>query len=168
MNREIKKFHSQRGVVLFVSLIMLVVIGMLTLSLMGISRIEMRMANNEEARVNGLQMAQSLSDVFVNDPALTPVVGKAGYSICAGTDGCDETVSSGQMPAQEITDAIDDGYLSVKLSRPEQEFRKPPRGSGTGNEFIGAAFHIEATYDGTEDGRGYGKIEEGLLVLIPL
>ena len=42
---------------------MLVVIGMLTMSLLGMSQIEMRMANNEEARISSLQMAQAMATV---------------------------------------------------------------------------------------------------------
>ena len=79
-----KNLDRQRGVVLFVSLIMLVVIGLLTFSLMGMSQVEMRMANNEEDRVAGLQMAQSLIDALAADPTSTPVVGGGGYTLCLG------------------------------------------------------------------------------------
>ena len=65
---------NQSGVVLFVSLIMLIVITMISMSLMSMSGIEMRMANNEEARINGLQVAQAIVDVVASQDDVTPVV----------------------------------------------------------------------------------------------
>jgi hypothetical protein len=165
MNPYQQKFHRQRGVVLFVSLIMLVVIGLLTLSLMGMTRVEMRMANNEEARVSGLQLSQSLIDVLVANPSMTPVVGGAGYSLCLGNEtGCDQYLPG--LEDSKVEDAIADGHLSIRATRPDPEFRGVPRELGTSATFSTTSFHLEATYDQTEDGGGYGKIEEGLMVLI--
>ena len=166
-----KKFvyaQKQRGVVLFLSLIMLVVIGMLTLSLMGMSRVEMRMAANEEARINALQMAQAISDIIVADPDKTPVVGGAGYMLCTSSlSGCDAEMTN--MPDNEITEAITDGHLAASATRSDPEFRPPPRGMGfSTSKFVGTSFRLRSTYDRTEDGQGFGSVEEGLIVLIPL
>jgi len=168
MNNRFVYAEKQRGVVLFISLIMLVVIAMLSLSLMGMSRVEMRMANNEEARISALQMAQGLSDIIVADPDKTPVVGGGGYTICtAGHTGCDADMSA--LPDNAVKDAVTDGHLSASATRADPEFRPPPRGMGfSASKFVGTSFRLRSTYDRTEDGQGFGAVEEGLIVLIPL
>jgi hypothetical protein len=168
MNNRFNFAGRQRGVVLFISLIMLVVIGMLSLSLMGMSRVELRMANNEEARMNALQMAQAISDIIVADPDKTPVVGGAGYTMCTSSlSGCDAEMSD--LPDNHITTAVTDGHLSASATRSDPEFRPPPRGMGfSASKFVGTSFRLRSTYDRTEDGQGYGAVEEGLIVLIPL
>jgi hypothetical protein len=168
MNKQFIYADRQRGVVLFISLIMLVVIAMLSLSLMGMSRVEMRMANNEEARINALQMAQAISDIIVADPDKTPVVGGAGYMLCTSSlTGCDAEMTD--LPDNHITTAVNDGHLTASATRADPEFRPPPRGMGfSASKFVGTSFRLRSTYDRTEDGQGFGAVEEGLIVLIPL
>ena len=168
MNNIFVYAEKQRGVVLFISLVMLVVIAMLSLSLMGMSRVEMRMANNEESRISALQMAQGLSDIIVADPDKTPVVGGAGYKLCTSSlTGCDAEMTS--LPDNALATAVVDGHLSASATRADPEFRPPPRGMGfSASKFVGTSFRLRSTYDRTEDGQGYGAVEEGLIVLIPL
>jgi hypothetical protein len=162
-----KNFPSrQRGVVLFVSLIMIVVIGMLTLSLMGMSRIEMRMANNEEARINGLQIAQAMLDVAVSDSKMTPVVGGADYRMCLG-DQTDCDMEIGSTPPDEINAHITGDALSFAAIRTDPPLRPPIRGSGWSVSFVAAPFRLRATYDRTEDGQGFAEVEQGLEIMIP-
>jgi hypothetical protein len=157
---------KQRGVVLFVSLIMVVIIGMLTLSLMGMSRIEMRMANNEEARINGLQVAQSMIDVAVSDSKMTPVVGGAEYRLCLGdqTD-CDMEIPS--TPPDEVNAYVTSDALDFVATRSDPPLRPPVRGSGWSVSFVAAPFRLRATYDRTEDGQGFAEVEQGLEIMIP-
>jgi len=168
MNNRFVYADRQRGVVLFICLIMLVIIGMLSVSLMGMSRVELRMANNEEARISALQMAQGLSDIIVADPDKTPVVGGAGYKICTvGYSGCDADMTA--LPDNALKEAVTNGHLSASATRADPEFRPPPRGMGfSASKFVGTSFGLRSTYDRTEDGLGYGAVEEGLIVLIPL
>jgi len=155
-------------VVLFVSLIILVVIGGLTMSLVGMARMEMRMAANEEARINGLQLSQALSDMIISDPDMTPVIGTAGFKLCQGNlANCDQAMPA--LPDNVVADAVRDGHLTASATRSDPEFRPPPRGLGfSSSKFVGTSFNLETTYDRTEDGQGYAGVEEGLFVLIPL
>ena len=164
---NISTARRQRGVVLFISMIMLIVIGMLTVTLMGMSRVETRMANNEEARINALQAAQAMSDLIVSRPDMTPVIGTTGYTFCVGNlPNCDEQITS--LPANSIGDAVADGYLTASATRADPEFRPPPRGMGfSASKFVGTSFALRSTFDATAEGQGQGEIEEGLMVLIP-
>ncbi len=168
MNSSANFPRRQRGVVLFISLIMLVVIGMLTMSLMGMSRIEMRMANNEESRISSLQMAQAMNDIIISKPNMTPVIGGAGYKLCLGSvANCNMTMPG--MPDNDVTDAVTEGYLTATAIRQSPEFRPPPRGTGfSASKFTATSFRLQSTYDRTAEGQGQAAIEEGVIVLIPL
>lgn len=158
----------QRGVVLFVSLIMLIVIGLLTMSLTGMSRMEMRMANNEENRINGLQAAQAVIDIASSDQDLTPVVGGAGYMLCAGTDteGCDAIVTD-ELPANDLKTAVTGGKLNLYVIRSNPPIQNPPRYVETDlNHFESAPFRLRGIYDRTGEGMGQAAVEQGVVVLV--
>jgi len=161
--------QKQQGVVMMVSLIMLIVIGILTLSLMGMSRTELRMAHNDEVRAGALQLAQAATDLIVASPGMTPVIGTAGYKFC--TDGVADCDDYDEIVIVEpgLEDEVDDGHLEVEITRGDPEYRPPPRGMGfSASKFTATTFEVAATYDRAEDGLGYAEINEGLIVLIPL
>jgi hypothetical protein len=158
----------QSGVVLFVSVIMLVVIGMLSMSLMGMSRIEMRMANNEEARINGLQIAQAVIDLAAFDPDITPVVGGADYTLCASvdSDGCDVMVTN-RLPANDVKTEVTEGSLHLYAIRSDPPIQNPPRYIETDlTNFEAAPFRLRGVYDRTADGQGYAAVEQGVVVMV--
>ncbi len=158
----------QRGVVLFVSLIMLVVIGLLTMSLTGMSRMEMRMANNEENRINGLQIAQAVIDIASSDQDITPVIGGAGYMLCAGTDdgGCDADVEP-ELPANDIKTAVTEGKLNLYVIRADPPIQNPPRFVETDlTHFESAPFRVRGVYDRSAEGMGHAAVEQGVVVMV--
>ena len=80
---------SQRGAALITALVFLGVITLLSITSMRESTIGVRMAQNEEARLSGIQTAQALTEAVVATPAATPVIGGAGFSICTpGEPAC--------------------------------------------------------------------------------
>ena len=168
MNKQHTHISKQRGAVLMVSLIMMVVIGMLTLSLMTMSRIQMRMASNEESRVNALQMAQAINELVISDPDMTPVVGTAGFRLCTdNVADCDmETIA----PDNDVlVEAVNYDQLSAVATRGTPEFQPPPRGTGFSvSKFTATSFDLSGTYDRAEEGRGFAQVDEGLIVMIPL
>ena len=159
---------NQRGVVLFVSLIMLMVITMISMSLMSMSGIEMRMANNEEARINGLQVAQAIVDVVVSREDITPVIGTAGYTLCAGAsvEGCDESVDD-RLPDNEVKTEVDQGSLQLMIIRSDPALRPPPRDTKWSiKTFESAPFRVRGIYDRTEEGGGYAAVEQGVELMV--
>jgi hypothetical protein len=161
-------YSKQRGAVLMVSIIMMVVIAMLTLSLLTMSRVGMRMAINDEARMNSLQMAQAINEVIISDPDMTPVVGSAGFRLC--TDNVDDCDMQTITPVDtEISSAVDLDQLSAIATRGTPEFKPPPRGMGFSvSKFAATSFELDAVYDRAEEGQGFAEVREGLIVMIPL
>jgi len=159
---------NQSGVVLFVSLIMLIVITMISMSLMSMSGIEMRMANNEEARINGLQVAQAIVDVVASQDDVTPVIGAAGYTLCAGNsdDACDVYVDD-KLPENQVKTEVDEGSLQLMIIRTEPALQPPPRGTKWSiKSFDSAPFRVRGIYDRTEEGGGYAAVEQGVEIMI--
>ncbi len=159
--------QHQRGAVLIVALVFLVVITLLTMSSMRSSRIGLFMAANEEARVAADQAAQALADAIVANPASTPVTGTSGFTSCTpGQANCSRT----DLPVNDamLADAISSNHLSARVERTGTEFSPPPRVVESSiDKFSSATFTVTTTYDRIEDGQGFQRVNEGVLVLVP-
>jgi hypothetical protein len=158
----------QEGAVLMISAIMLVVIGMLTMSLLGLTRMQVRMATNEESRVNAVQSAQSANEAIISNPSTTPVIGGVGYQLCTtNIADCDQYTLV--MPTPEMEALVTDNYLRAIAFRGAPLFRNPPRGTDWSlDKFTSTTFTLGSTFDRTADGQGAATIQEGLVVMIPL
>jgi Tfp pilus assembly protein PilX len=138
MNNSIQTQHKQSGAVMMISAVMLIVIGMLTMSLMSMSRMQVHMAMNEEMRINAIQSAKSSNEAIIGNPSTTPVVGGVGYKLCStNMSGCDQYTLL--MPTDEMAALI-----------------------------TSTTFTVQSTFDRTEDGQGNSSIKEGLIVMLPL
>lgn len=160
--------EQQRGSVLVVSLIFLIVLGLMGLASMQTSRLELRMASNEEVRTSAQQMAQALSDAVVATPAMTPVIGGAGFTLCTpGEPDCD--LESLFMPvAGDIAAEVDAGKLTARAVLTAPTSQPCPRGLGfSADKFGCTAFQVNSTFDRADEGRGAADITQGILVATP-
>jgi len=158
----------QSGSVLLVSIIFLLVLGLLGLASMSTSRIELRLANNTESQTSADQAVQALADVVVAIPAMTPIVGAAGYTLCTpGVSPCNN--ESIYMPAGDLTAEVDAGHLwgSAVMTAPGNS--PPPRGLGfSADKFTSTAFEVNAQFDRTAAGLGTANITQGILIVTPI
>ena len=158
----------ERGSALIVAIIFLVVLGLLGLASMNTSRLELRMANNTEARTTALQAAQALLDAIAAIPAMTPVTGGAGFRVCTpGVVPCNsETI---YMPDGPLTPFVADGSLwaTARITAPSNS--PPPRGLGfSADKFAATPFEATATFDRAADGLGSATVTEGMILILPL
>lgn len=157
----------QHGAILMITIMFLVVISLLTVSSMRASNIGLFMAQNEESRIAAEQGVQALADAIVSDPASTPVIGGAGYTICtAGETGCDQF----DLPVQNavLATAVSNGYLRARVQREGPLTRPPPRAVESSlDKFTSASFEVTTTYDRTDESLGKQLLSEGVLVLVP-
>lgn len=159
--------QSQHGVALAVALILLVVLTLLALSGVRLSTMELRMALNDELRVNAYQQAQSLVDVsirqFSNTPVLTP-----GTVICA-RDCSDIRVKLPESiygtPTTPGTDLGDDRVnVTIRGIPPLQA--EPPVGTGFSLATFDASYlQVEGEYDKNPLGLGKATVHEGIAVV---
>jgi len=167
-NRGIPAPGRQSGSVLLVSIIFLLVLGLLGLASMSTSRIELRLANNTESQTSADQAVQALADAVVAIPAMTPVVGSAGYTLCTpGVLPCN--AESLYMPAGDLAAAVAAGYLrgSAVMTAPSNS--PPPRGLGfSADKFTATGFEMNATFDRAAAGLGTADITQGILIVMPI
>lgn len=161
--------QGQRGGVLVVSLIFLIVLGLMGLASMQTSRLELRMAGNEEVRTAAHQMAQALTDAIVATPAMTPVIGGAGFTLCTpGEPDCD--LESLFMPVDgDISAEVDARALTARAVMTAPTSQPCPRGLGfSADKFGCTAFQLNSSFDRAGEGRGAADITQGILVATPL
>ena len=159
--------HRQRGAILIIALMFLVVITLLTVSSMKSSNIGLFLAQNEESRVAAEQAAQALADAIVASPASTPVIGSSGYTACtAGETGC----NSNDLPVTDpvLASGVASNYIQARVEHTGTDFRPPPRAVETSiDKFTSASFRVTTTFDRSDEGLGRQQVTEGVLVLVP-
>jgi hypothetical protein len=160
--------QRQGGAILVITLVFLLAISVLTVSSMQSSNIGLFMAQNEESRITAAQGAQALADAIVSNPAATPVVGGAGYTICTpGESNCHR--SDLTITDAVLADAIAKGYITGRVQREGPLLRPPPRSIASSiDKFTSASFEVTTTYDRTDESLGRQQITEGVLVLVPI
>ncbi len=166
MTSMIYSRSSQSGAILVIVLVFLGVITLLSMGSMRGSTTGIYMAQNEEARFAGIQEAQALTEAIVSDPAATPVIGGAGFSICTvGELGCD--LYNVPLPAY-LQNEVTLGRLSARIERLSPPSKPPPRAIESSiDKFSAATFQISATYDRSVEGLGRVELAEGIIVLVP-
>jgi len=167
-NHDITPGGRQRGGVLLVSIIFLVVLALLGLASMNTSRIALRMANNTEAQTSAYQAAQALADAVAATPSMTPIIGGAGYTVCTpGVDPCN--ASTLFLPAGDLADAIADGDLWGTAVMTDPTNNPPPRGLGfSADKFTATAFEVNTTFDRAAQGLGTADVTQGIIVVTPI
>ncbi len=157
---------SQSGAILVIVLVFLGVITLLSISSMRSSTAGVFMAQNEETRFAGIQEAQALTEAIVGDPATTPVIGDAGFTICTAAEpGCDRYGIP--LPAY-LAGEVASGHLSARIERLTSPNKPPPRAVESSiDKFSVASFQISATYDRSAEGLGRVELAEGIVVLVP-
>jgi hypothetical protein len=157
----------QQGAILVMTLIFLVAISIIAAASMQSSNIGLFMAQNEESRVSAVQGAQALADAIVSNPAATPVIGGAGFTICTpGESNCNRTDLI--VDNSILALAVAQGHVSARVQRDGPLLRPPPRSVESSiDKFTAASFEVITTYDRTAEQLGRQQVTEGVLVLIP-
>lgn len=165
MHGNLKK---QRGASLLIAVIFMLLLAMLGMIGMQTSRLQLRMANNVEVKANAEQAAQALIDAVAANPAMTPIIGGVGYTLCTpGGPDCDS--ESLYMPAGDLVAEVDDGHLSGNAVVTSPPNSPPPRGMGfSADKFSGSSFRVTSDFDRADDGLGRATITQGLVVVTPV
>lgn len=165
----VRSTHRQRGGTLLVAMVFLVVLGLLSLSSMQASRLQLRMSNNEEVRIAALQAAQAMTDAVAATPAMTPVIGGMGFTLC--TEGGDPDVCDREslyMPAGDLVGEVADGHLTAQATITSPPGSPPKRGLGySADKFSATEFRVTSEFDRADEGRGRATVSAGLIVLTP-
>ncbi|MCB1671815.1 MAG: pilus assembly PilX N-terminal domain-containing protein [Gammaproteobacteria bacterium] len=156
----------QRGSVLLPALIFLLILTLAATTTMRTSTLELRMAGNEQQRVETFELTQSIVDEVVGNPDNIRVSGNIGYVNCTpGVSGCnanDVAINNNLLPSAKA------GNATVMVERLAPALSAPPRGINTSSDaFSAARFEVDTTYDGTAENEGKVGLVQGVLVLVP-
>lgn len=163
MQKKNRTIVLQHGSVMIIALIFLVVLGIMGLTSMQTSRLELHMAGNEQVKVSAQQAAQSLIDAIIADPTMTPVIGGIGFVLCtAGQPNCD--LPSITMPAGPLQPEVAAQHLGATGEL--TAIGPPPRGTGFSADFFEANhYRLTSTYDRADEGLGRASITQGMVIL---
>ena len=166
MPTQLKNRNLENGAALITALVFLGVITVLSITSMRESTIGVRMAQNEEARLAGLQDAQALTEAVVSTPAATPVIGGSGFTICTAAEpNCNRY---GVPLPLTIANEVAAGHLSAQIQRLTPPLKPPPRVLESSiDKFSAASFQVQATFDRADEGLGQVQLVEGMIVLVP-
>jgi len=159
-----KRFHAphrEQGVALLMALMFLVIITLISLSSMRTSTLELKMAANEQLRVEAVQSAQSAIDQIINVDNF-PVVTE-DYTVCFNMAGDTDTQGNSCNETQSDLDNTNK-HVEVRLKSSGSFTCRACQSSS--NKFSAAQFAIHSEYEDTNHG-GRATVGQGLLMLIP-
>lgn len=157
----------QRGIALFIALVLLVVVTIIGLASVRTGVMETQMATSEEMRIASLQTAQSAVDAVLDNEANTQVFGAVGRSVCTADWPTACTLNTITLPTK-LTSVLGTGdVVRAKVEREAPLFSPPPRGLGYSIVRTQAArFKVDSQHDGSANNHGWAEIVQGTLVLI--
>lgn len=106
---DLKCFHNQRGTVLLVSLILLAVMTVISLSLMGNSTIEERMAGNQMNNHLTFHAAESATEITISDTAALSNAITSTTDITNTVDVGDSSIAA-TVTLSYVGDAVPSGW----------------------------------------------------------
>lgn len=163
---------TQRGVALVVAMVILVAVTVVSLSSLTVSLLEVRMAENEEARMVAFQEAQAGVEAITPTIDSFAVLGGVGSANCtpdsADSSRPDPLPALGCNVPDIILPTEFDSRTSVMIRRLSPETQCPPEFLETSCSGFGiASYGIVSNYDDTANRGGRSTITQGFAVLLP-
>lgn len=167
------RLPRQAGAALATALILLIVLTLLGLSAARSGKLALRLADNEQSRVEALEIAQSLVDTIADDATNLPIQNGTGYGSCflspASAEGTSPQPPASFSCASNDVDLLDGRYPHYVYAQTERlapERLPMQRGFGSSAlNYSGALFQITAGYDRRGDGQSAAEISEGIVRL---
>lgn len=167
--------QRQSGIALAVALILLVVLTLLALSGVRLSTMELRMALNDQFRIESFERAQSMVDTSIRDFNNTPVLAQ-GTVLCACTggtgacaaapSGCTVRTSLGTTLSSKFSTLYSANAINVIIRSIPPLNAEPPIGTGYSlDKFDAAYLRVEGIYDQNSSGYGASHVNEGVAIV---
>lgn len=158
---------KQRGAVLLISMIFLLLLALVAGTVMQTSTLEFRMAGNDQFREEAFQQAQAVATSISENINNFPVTGDVGYKICGGGSGCDAytlTYDSGVVTDSTLVSAtvVREGPLileSFPIRLSESETSSSP-------SYDAAIFEVGVEFNGSGQSLGNAEVAQGVAVKI--
>lgn len=161
---------GQRGIVLLVSLLVLLLLGIIATTVARTNQLQLRMAANDEGRVAALQQALAVVDAVLDSPAAISLNSSVGGRSCiAGSpdESCDEytiELPPGARPGAGRLELVVTRLAPAESAMPQMEEAL----ASSAVHYRVAKFEVELSYDGSAAGIGRAALTQGLLVRLPV
>lgn len=161
-----------RGVVLVLAMVFLLLLTLVATTVMQFSIQEFQMAGNSQFREEAFQRAQAVAEELADDPNNFPVVGDVGYTICLATDTDADCNSTNFLAAPVSASAPTGVEVSYRVVRQGPRFvealpfRESQRAASSARAFDAALFEIMVDVDGNEGRLGSAEVVQGVAVRV--
>lgn len=160
---------GQRGLVLLVSLLVLLVLGVIATTVALTNQLQLHMAGTDEARIAALQQALAAVESVLASGAGMSLKGGPGYRVCSAAsvdEACDEKTIVLEPDAEPAAGSME---VAVVRMAPLVD-SLPVMGEAVASSTVHyrvARFEVQATYDGIPQGLGRAAVAQGVQVRLP-
>ena len=163
-----KNLAKQKGTVLAIALVILILVTLIGVNGMYTGTQEMRMSLNEEQRTLSFQTTQAMLEETTGPKheAEIYVCGKPGDKVISSVNS--SSCSGKQLTLNDVPIGTDDSY-TIQVTRLSPEVGAPPRIAGqetSASKFQAAYFQAEATHNTPGSRSGYTNMTQGYAVII--
>ena len=168
------QLRTQRGAVLIVSMILLLLLGLLATTVSENSLLQVQMSGNDEAKLASTHEALAIVEAIIENSGSAPVLGDIGYTVCPILDGlspADIDCNENSIDLSDLGVVPDDASVSYYVRRvgPEEvplPFVDATR-AGSAARFKLARHEIVVDIDRTATNRGRTQLVQGLIRVLP-
>lgn len=159
--------NRQRGAVLLVSMIFLLLLAIIAGTVTQTSILEFFMAGNEQFREEAFQKAQAVVNEISGDLDNFPVVGSVGHTVCPL--GCNTSPFPSTLNTPDVNDEYVTTYQVVRrgpLILESLPFRQSESSASSSPNFDAAVFEIDVDVDGSATRLGAARLIQGMAVVV--
>lgn len=160
----------QRGAVLILALVFLLLLAMIASTVVRSSALQLRMAGNDQFRETAQQKALAIASALSGQPENFRISGGVGYTLCRPGDSCD----SATLAVAAVTEAVPAGVelvYQVRRQGPLLVEALPLRLSesnvSSNQVFNAAIFEVSVRVDGSAVRLGSAEVARGIAVPVP-
>lgn len=169
--RSIANPAAQSGAVLILALIIMLLTGIVSTTVMRTSILEVKMVSNTQFKEEAFQKTESVVNAVTSDKDNFVVAGDVGWRICGtGTTVSNCNSSLINLPAEVISVPTGVGleYYVERMGplKTPLPFRQSDSEASGANGFDVALFEVVAEFDGRDKKLGHFKIHQGVAVKI--
>ncbi|QIB66350.1 PilX N-terminal domain-containing pilus assembly protein [Kineobactrum salinum] len=159
----------QRGAVLLLAMVFLLLLAIISSSVVRTSVLEFRMAGNDQFREEALQKAQAIAAALAEDPANFRLTGGVGYTRCRAGGGCESETLAVAAATEAVPAGVDVSYRirrQAPLVVKSLPFRQAESNASSSQVFDAAIFEVGVTVDGSAVRLGSAEVLQGIAVRI--
>lgn len=166
---------SQRGAVLLLAMVFLLLLAMIASAATRTSTLEFRMAGNDQFREEAFQKAQAVATALAEDESHFPLTGAVGSRVCEPTDPdpeslCHSRVLAVDGAARAAPPGVTVSFYIERLGPllvDDLPFRQSEGGASSARAFDAALFETVVEVNGSGAGLGRAQVVEGVARRVP-